>query len=242
MSEIIKSISNVMAQVGSVKKEGTNQFHNYKYAAAADVLHKLQPLLAKEGLVIFQNERERSFIEGGAILSVTYEFTLAHKSGELWPEKIVRTGMAPARNSKGGFDDKALNKCHTAAHKYFHITLFEIPTGDYDDADADEDKPAATTRQAAPRQIKAAPPIEPPVNPETGEVGPHTITAADEMAWGGLFVAAVNVAKSEDEIDEWLASNAAGLSTLESAAPKIYERVMKRVEEKKRSFNKKEAA
>lgn len=140
MSEITKAVANIMGAVGSIKKEGTNQFHNYKFAAAADVLHKLQPLMAKEGLIVLQSETERSLIDSGNVLQIGYAFTLLHKNGETWPEKIIRTGMSAARNTKGGFDDKAVNKCHTSAHKYFLITLFEIPTGDYHDADADEDR------------------------------------------------------------------------------------------------------
>jgi hypothetical protein len=143
MSKIVQAVSKIMNDVGSVKKEGNNAFHNYKYATAADISHKIQPLLAREGLVIFQTETERNFVSDGAALAITYEFQLAHKEGEIWPDRPRQTGMAAARNSKGGFDDKAANKCHTAARKYFMLALFQIPTGDYDDADAQEDRPAA---------------------------------------------------------------------------------------------------
>jgi hypothetical protein len=143
MSKIVQAVSKIMNDVGSVKKEGNNAFHNYKYATAADISHKIQPLLAREGLVIFQTETERNFVSDGAALAITYEFQLAHKEGEIWPDRPKQTGMAAARNSKGGFDDKAANKCHTAARKYFMLALFQIPTGDYDDADAQEDRPAA---------------------------------------------------------------------------------------------------
>lgn len=153
MSAIVKAIAKIMAEVGSVQKAGTNTFHNYRYATAADVLHKLQPLMANAGLVIIQNEAERRFDLDGAVLTVSYEFTLAHESGELWQHPIVRTGMAAAKNSKGGFDDKALNKCSTAALKYFLLTLFQIPTGDYDDADKDEDRPARAPNGNGARRV-----------------------------------------------------------------------------------------
>jgi hypothetical protein len=145
-SAVLQAISNIMAEVGSVAKAGKNTFHNYSYTTAADILHKLQPLMAREGLIVFQTETARDMMMDESVLAVTYDFTLAHKDGETWPTPVVRTGMSSARNSKGGFDDKALNKCHTSAHKYFHLTLFEIPTGDYDDADAEEDKPKAKPR------------------------------------------------------------------------------------------------
>lgn len=178
MSKIVQAISKIMNDVGSVKKEGKNTFHDYKYATAADISHKLQPLLAREGLVIFQNEAERHFVNDGAALAITYDFTLAHIEGETWPEKPKQTGMAAARNSKGGFDDKAANKCHTAARKYFTLALFQIPTGDYDDADKDEDRPE--TKGKGPPAVKRENPhvVRPEdtgeythrVDPATGEV------------------------------------------------------------------------
>lgn len=176
MSEIIKSISAIMGEVGSVQKSGSNEFHRYKYATAADILHKLQPLMAKHGLVVFQTEKERTLSDDG-VLSVTYDFTLAHKSGEVWPTPITRTGMSSARNTKGGFDDKCLNKCHTSAHKYFHLTLFEIPTGDYDDADAEEDRPAARPAPAPQRRPDPAP--EPAPSAEDASVAQQIEEAFD---------------------------------------------------------------
>jgi hypothetical protein len=174
MSEIIKAISAIMGEVGSVTKAGKNEFHRYAYATAADILHKIQPLMAKQGLVVFQTEKERVMTDDG-VLSVTYDFTLAHKSGEVWPHPITRTGMSSARNTKGGFDDKCLNKCHTSAHKYFHLTLFEIPTGDYDDADGEEDR-APAARNAPAR------PVAPPEPTATEKANADEIEAAFDSA------------------------------------------------------------
>lgn len=152
MSAIIKAVAEVMGKVGSVEKKGKNEFHRYAYATAADIQHKLQPLLAAAGLVIFQHEIGREALANGAAIAVQYSFTLAHVSGEVWPEKPVHTGVAAATNTKGGFDDKCINKTYTAARKYFLLALFQIPTGDYDDADADEDKPKAAAPKKAPAE------------------------------------------------------------------------------------------
>jgi len=72
------------------------------------------------------------------VIAVEYAFTVAHVSGETWPQPLRQTGVSTCRNSKGGWDDKSLNKCHTAARKYFLLALFQIPTGDEDDADHGE--------------------------------------------------------------------------------------------------------
>src|SRR3990167_10184536 len=119
---VAAAIAQVTAKVGAVEKRGENKSHGYKFATAADMLHKLQPLMAEHGLVVIHTEMDREFIENGAALAVRYQFTLAHTSGAIWPDRPVMTGMAACRNSKGGFDDKSANKCLTAAHKYFLLT------------------------------------------------------------------------------------------------------------------------
>jgi hypothetical protein len=139
---IVTAIARVQGADLYVQKRGKNQFHGYKYATIGDLLDKLQPLMAEAGLVIFQHEMASDFIDNGNVMVTRYQFTLAHTSGAVWPEKPIHTGMSGCRNSKGGFDDKAANKCHTAARKYFLLGLFQVPTGeDYrqpaHDGDAD---------------------------------------------------------------------------------------------------------
>lgn len=156
-TNLLQAIASVMAEVGPVEKRGTNSFFNYRYATAADILHQVQPLMGREGLIIFQNQLEVRFLNEGAVIAVDYEFTIAHKSGEVWPVKIRRTGLASARTNKGTFDDKGVNKCHTSAHKYFILALFEIPTGDYDDSDdeADPRRPNTQKKEYTKEEISA---------------------------------------------------------------------------------------
>lgn len=152
---VLAALSAVMSEVGSVKKDGKNDFHNYKYATAADVMHKLQPLMAKNGLTIVQHQTALEFIQDGAAMAIQYEFHVLHSSGDRLDLAAVHTGVAAARTSKGGPDDKAANKCHTAARKYFLLSLFQIPTGDYDDADADGEVPTASKPPVTPAEQKA---------------------------------------------------------------------------------------
>jgi hypothetical protein len=138
---VVQAIAHVMAKVGSVEKRGRNDFHKYDYATAADVAHALQQIMAEYGLVIVQREIGVNHDHETGILAVRYEFTVMHRSGDAL-EPVQMTGMSRARDSKGGFDDKAANKCHTAARKYFLLGLFQIPSGDFPDPDADETPPA----------------------------------------------------------------------------------------------------
>lgn len=175
-SKVLAAVSAVMGEVGSVKKDGTNEFHRYKYATAADVMHKLQPLMAKHGLTILQHQRSLEFLQDGAALAIQYEFHVMHSSGDKLELAAVHTGVAAARTSKGSPDDKAANKCHTAARKYFLLSLFQIPTGDYDDADADGDVP----------EVKAAKQKE--LDRAAKVSAPEAIRASATTA-GGIFLA-----------------------------------------------------
>jgi ERF superfamily len=100
-----------------------------------DILKEITPLLGRHGLVIFQSETGRAMFDNDNVIAVEYAFSVVHASGEAWPHQLRQTGVSRCRDSKGGWDDKALNKCHTAARKYFLLSLFQIPTGDEEDAD-----------------------------------------------------------------------------------------------------------
>lgn len=161
-AQITKAIASVMKEVDVVAKLGHNQFHHYKYAAMQDILQRITPLLGKYGLVIFQNEVDRSMFDKEGVIAIKYEFEVAHESGETWPRRLHQTGVSRCRDSKGGWDDKSLNKCHTAARKYFLLSLFQIPTGEEDDADqggsngGDQKLKSAYASKPITAEIKAA--------------------------------------------------------------------------------------
>ena len=52
MQKIAAKLVKVMADCACVQKSGTNGFHNYKYATAADVLEKVNAALVKHGLAV----------------------------------------------------------------------------------------------------------------------------------------------------------------------------------------------
>lgn len=135
IGQLTKAIANVMKEVDIVAKRGLNDFHKYRYATMGDILREVTPLLGRHGLAIFQSETSRSMFDNENVIAIQYEFTVAHESGETWPHPLKQTGVSTCRNSKGGWDDKSLNKAHTAARKYFLLSLFQIPTGEEDDAD-----------------------------------------------------------------------------------------------------------
>jgi len=148
---LVGAIAAVMNEVHVVAKRGENEFHRYRYATMGDILKEITTLLGRHGIVIFQSETGRAMFDDDNVIAIEYAFTVAHASGETWPHVIKQTGVSTCRNSKGGWDDKSLNKCHTAARKYFLLALFQIPTGEEDDADQDKNDrrpaPAPPTEQ-----------------------------------------------------------------------------------------------
>lgn len=148
---VLAAIAKVMSEVGSVEKRGKNDFHRYDYATAADIAHALQKRMAEADLLIIPYQQDIRFTANDSVMLADFTFEVVHTSGDKLEERPMFTGMASCKNSKGGFDDKALNKCLTAAIKYFTLNLFRIPTGEYADADGEEDKampPNATQAKA----------------------------------------------------------------------------------------------
>ena len=196
-SKIVAALCAVMAEVGSVQKRGRNTFHGYDYATAADVAHALQQLMAKHGVMVIQTEVGQSVAVGndrGQILRQTYRFFLLHSGGETLASidgvPFTHTGTASASNSKGGLDDKAMNKCHTAARKYFLLALFQIPTGEFaDEPDAAEDRGGAADR-SAPRVRKPPSPVAPDPRPDDRGQDPAAPQASSEPA--------------TQHVDEWI--------------------------------------
>jgi hypothetical protein len=217
-AKLAGAIAAVMAEIKPVEKEGWNDFQKYRYAKMQDLSRELTPLMGKHGIVIFQTEEGREMFDDGKAVAVRYRFTIVHSSGEIWPERPLQTGLSRCRDSKGGFDDKTLNKCHTSARKYFLLSLFQIPTADEEDADAGGEPTNGTAR---PRPQSARRPVPSP----SGKVPPHFIEIIPDeqpQAWAARFAAVVAKASSEEEINLWYNANVAVFDKLKSRHPQVY--------------------
>ena len=204
-AKLAGAIAAVMAEIKPVEKSGWNDFYKYNYAKMGDLSIELTPLMGRHGIVVFQNEVDRAMFDEGKVISVRYQFTVVHSSGEIWPERPLITGMSRCRDSKGGFDDKAFNKADTAARKYFLLSLFQIPT---DDEHPDTDGDGGGQQQRAPQQ---RPQGRRPVPSPNGKVPPHLMPINDgesAVDWATRFGEVIAKAASVAEIDQWYAANA----------------------------------
>jgi hypothetical protein len=126
--------------MGSIQKQGMNEFQKYHYTRWDDINEKLSPLLVEHGLVMTQNELDCRMLGGdkSSVLAVTYEFVFS-KKGEIWPA-IRWTAIQRLYDQKGIPDDKAAAKCYTQAEKQVCIKLFKIRSDDSIDPE-DERRP-----------------------------------------------------------------------------------------------------
>ena len=234
IGQITAAVAKVMSEVGTIQKTGFNKFHGYHYASMADVFHAVTPLMGRHGIMYTQSEIEVKPIENNR-LAVLYEFVFSHSSGESLPPMRF-TSLVMARDSKGNYDDKALNKAHSNARKYVVVGLFNIPAGDFDEADSDENTNANRRQEKAPVPGPSTPPpkeITPEAKARASEQAtedgvPHRIVLGQGSGpdkWAMAFIRAIDKCASVDEIGEWDKANEPILQSLSDNYPGTYDMV-----------------
>jgi hypothetical protein len=140
----------------------------------------------------------------------------------------IAKGAVSISNLKGEALANALMKAETKAKR--RATLSICGLGFLDETEV-ETIPGAKIGDPAspPRATLASPaPVDPPHNPETGEIGPHAIAMPSRdgknnwIAWGGSLIAAFKASKDHTELMAWQDTNDASLTDCEKAAPKAY--------------------
>ena len=139
MQKVTKKFVEVMKECSHVAKNGTNEFHKYKYVTAADVLEKVNASLTKHGLasVVTPNllnvqdvTTAKGNIERLAIVEVSV-MLIDSDSGETLTIKGLGSGQDAS--------DKALAKAQTMALKYCYLSSLAIATSDDPEADSHTD-------------------------------------------------------------------------------------------------------
>ena len=224
-SKIAGAIAAVMKELTPVKKEGKHEHFNFKYAKMQDLMQELTPLMGQHGLAIIPTELEKSWVDKQYV-SVRYAFTIIHESGEVWPERPEWTGMSLALTHKGGVDDKCLNKCATAARKYFLLALFNIPTADMDDADKGSSD--------APRQ-----PPKPTVAPKpVPGAKPHALPhdGMEMSHWVTLYIAYLSACASKEELVKWDGENDKYLTVISNKDKAAYDQIVQTTQRREKEL------
>ena len=145
---IAKKLVKVMSECSHVIKNGQNDYHNYKYATAEDVLQKVNASLTKHNIasivsptldsmveVLNRNEKKEHL----ATVSVQVHL-IDSDSGET----VDLFGIGSGQDA----GDKAVMKAQTAAIKYAFMLSLCIATGDDPEADVSTDENVANAIKA----------------------------------------------------------------------------------------------
>lgn len=145
-SAIRKAITAVAKGVTRVSKNSRNDEQKYDFASIDDFLAMTGPIMAENGLFIMIDEEEvTDFERQGKYnpsfwLRIKFLITVCHENGE--EMKPVRRTVEVIRTGAQSF-----GSAQSYVLKQFQRALFNIPTGDKDDADFAErgDGPAVKT-------------------------------------------------------------------------------------------------
>lgn len=164
-NKIAAKLSKVMAACHYVQKCGKNQFHNYKYAMAADVLEKVNNSLVENGLAAVVTPELIDFkdvttAKGNTERLATVKTTITLIDSESG-ETLQLTGLGSGQDA----GDKAVMKAQTASIKYAWMLSLQISTGD--DPEADETVDERTSSQPQPQESKPA--AKPATKPATAK-------------------------------------------------------------------------
>jgi ERF superfamily len=213
--EIATAVSEVMGEVKQLGKEETNKHGGYDFVSVDKFLKAVGPLCAKAGLIILMDEDSMEIIpprqDGKSPwLLMRYRFTLAHRNGAVYQCPLRRSVMVQATGAQ------AFGSAQSYALKQFERSLFQIPTGDKDDADFSEpadlpdqrrqpapplrqpQRAAAPARPAAPAQAQrqALPQQRGPYVPRLASASP-----ADQRKFAEEVKAIAKRLPTPDEVD-----------------------------------------
>ena len=139
---IYQAIPSIMAEIGAIGKDRTNQGQGYKYRGIEDFYNVCQPLMVKYKVfsvpnVTAQHREERQSKSGGVLIYtiLTIEYTFFAEDGSCVKATVVGEGMDSG--------DKSSNKAMSVAHKYALAQMFAVPTVDMVDPETDSPEPVA---------------------------------------------------------------------------------------------------
>ena len=129
-----------MRECSHVAKNGTNDYHKYKYVTAADVLEKVNASLTKHGIASvvtpsLLSMQEITTAKGNTERLATVEVTVTlidSESGETLTLKGLGSGQ--------DLSDKSVAKAQTMALKYCYLNSLAIATSDDPEADRHTDE------------------------------------------------------------------------------------------------------
>ena len=142
---VSNAIAAVMADIPKLAREETNKHANYKFASIDDFLDAVRPLCAKHKLAIVQDEASFTIVQTmdkygkpSDWLQMGFAYTVA-TAGVSWGP-VMRSIMVRA-----DMGSQAFGAAQSYSLKQFMRSLFQISTGDGEDADSHEQSSIASS-------------------------------------------------------------------------------------------------
>jgi len=142
---VSNAIAAVMADIPKLAREETNKHANYKFASIDDFLDAVRPLCAKHKLAIVQDETSFTIVQTmdkygkpSDWLQMGFAYTVA-TAGVSWGP-VMRSIMVRA-----DMGSQAFGAAQSYSLKQFMRSLFQISTGDGEDADSHEQSSIASS-------------------------------------------------------------------------------------------------
>jgi hypothetical protein len=153
---VATAIAEVMARVKSLPRTERNDHAGHMFANIDAFPAAVGPLCAEAGLIVLQDEEAAELVDlgGRAWLRLVHAFHLAHRSGALRERPLRRTVLHRMDGAQ------AFGSAQSYAPRQPLLALFQIPTGDREDADYQprEDVPGAAPPERRPDRPAASDP------------------------------------------------------------------------------------
>lgn len=133
---LYQRIAKITAEIGTIKKEGTNTYHNYKYVTEAQLMEKLAELCIKHGVTIIPSVENVAQEENITHVSMSFRVFCTDDPQQEFISSFVGYGQDS--------QDKGPYKAMTGAYKYFLMKTFMVSSDD--DPERDE-RPAQRPTQ-----------------------------------------------------------------------------------------------
>jgi len=205
---VAKAVVAVMSGMETLVKKEENDHAKYKFVGIDSFLTAVRPKCAEAGLIIVPDEESCEVRDSW--LLIRYAFTVAHESGETWEHRPVRNITV---NAKMG--SQAFGTAQSYAMKQFMRSLFQISTGDDEDADNHEQGALPQSQKQTSNNQQA---VHIEVPPQPGSI---SVPSSDRMgdvwkAWSTAFARVIDNTSSVDEVNAWLNLNKTPLHGLAS--------------------------
>lgn len=139
-TKIAKKLVNVMAECSHIAKNGLNNYHQYKYATAEDVLLKVNTALTKNKIASIVIPEIASMVDVTNLKGNTEHLVTVNVQIKLIDSESGECVDLFGIGSGQDAGDKAVMKAQTAAIKYAYMMSLCIATGDDPEADTKTDE------------------------------------------------------------------------------------------------------